>query len=121
MSLSVRQESMLNFIRRYIRESRFPPTIREIGEHVGISSTSVVNYNLNALVKKGFIERDRKVSRGLRLVEPEEREVFDLDVRSVVRVPLLGYIAAGDPLPIPESSTDFSLFGGETVEIAGGL
>ena len=67
-TLSTRQESILSFIRRYVQERSYPPTLREIGKHVGTSSTSVVNYNLNALVKKGFIERDRKVSRGLRLV-----------------------------------------------------
>ena len=54
-SLSARQEKMLNFIRRYLSQSQFPPTIREIGESVGITSTSVVNYNLNVLEKKGFI------------------------------------------------------------------
>lgn len=68
-TLTTRQESMLNFIRRYIQERSYPPTLCEIGKCVGISSTSVVNYNLNALVKKGFIERDRNVSRGLRLVK----------------------------------------------------
>jgi repressor LexA len=120
MALSARQKAMLDFIRQYIRENQFPPTIREIGEHVGISSTSVVNYNLNALVKKRFLERDENVARGLRLVEQEEG-VPDWNGRDLVRVPLLGYIAAGDPLPIPESSADFSLFGSETVQVPGGM
>ena len=68
-TLSTRQESMLNFIRQYIQEKCYPPSLREIGKHVGISSTSVVNYNLNALVKKGFIERDKGGSRRLRLAK----------------------------------------------------
>ena len=69
MSLSTRQQNILDFIRRFSRDHGFPPTIREIGEQVGISSTSVVSYNLNALEKKNRIERDKNVSRGLRLVE----------------------------------------------------
>ena len=120
MGLSARQERMLHFIRQYIRENRFPPTIREIGEYVGISSTSVVNYNLNALVKKKLLKRDDNVARGLRLVEPEEAEL-DWDGRDVLRVPLLGYIAAGDPLVVPESSADFALLGNDTVEVSAGM
>ena len=67
--LSERHERMLRFIREFIREYRFPPTIRQIGEEVGITSTSVVKYNLDALERKGYIERDREISRGIRLVE----------------------------------------------------
>ncbi len=63
--LSERQERMLRFIREFIREYRFPPTIRQIGEEVGITSTSVVKYNLDALERKGYIERDREISRGM--------------------------------------------------------
>jgi len=110
---------MLSCIRRFIRENRFPPTIREIGQEVGISSTSVVNYNLNVLEKKKLIERDRNVSRGLRLADWRERDAAATD--NVVAVPLVGRIAAGEPLPIPDASVDFSLFGDETVEIARGM
>lgn len=114
MSLSARQEHMIRFIRQYLRDNHFPPTIREIGEAVGISSTSVVNYNLNALEKKGIIERDQNVSRGLRLID----EAFAVpQPRRSAGVPLLGYIAAGAPIPIPESSADFALFGEDIIEI----
>ncbi|MBN1937852.1 MAG: transcriptional repressor LexA [Anaerolineae bacterium] len=114
MSLSIRQEQIVRFIRQYLRENHFPPTIREIGEAVGITSTSVVNYNLNALEKKGFIERDKNVSRGLRLTDempsiPQQRRSGG--------IPLLGYIAAGEPIPIPDSSADFALLGDDTIEI----
>jgi repressor LexA len=110
MALSPRQEQMLGFIRRFTRDHGFPPTIREIGEEVGISSTSVVNYNLDALERKKRILRDRRVSRGLRLIEGAE----------VISIPLVGRIAAGEPVPIPETSVDFALFD-ETVEIASTL
>ena len=97
MSLSFRQQNILQFIREFIAEHHFPPTIREIGENVGISSTSVVNYNLNALEKKGFIVRDRNVSRGLRLSKPETARRPAM--LGVVHVPLVGRIAAGEPVP----------------------
>jgi repressor LexA len=105
--LSERQERMLEFIGDFIREYRFPPTIRQIGEEVGISSTSVVKYNLDALERKGYIERDREISRGIRLVEE-----FAERMAEVIQVPLLGRIAAGTPIPVPDS--DFSPFGFDT-------
>lgn len=115
MSLSLRQQKILDFIRRYSHEHGFPPTIREIGEDVGISSTSVVNYNLNVLVKKNHIERDSNVSRGLRLVESFEHQTSAGN--DVVRVPMLGRIVAGEPIPVPEDGP----FGDETFEIALGM
>ena len=105
--LSERQERMLKFIGDFIREYRFPPTIRQIGEEVGITSTSVVKYNLDALERKGYIERDREISRGIRLVEE-----FAERLAEVIQVPLLGRIAAGVPIPVPDS--DFSPFGFDT-------
>jgi len=126
MSLSERQAKILGFIREFMQDRGFPPTIREIGEKVGISSTSVVNYNLDQLEKKKLIQRDRRVSRGLRLIEPDEGHDVEpvepevpsrREARDVLRIPLVGRIAAGKPVPIPEASADFSLFD-ETVELA---
>src|SRR4030067_1511787 len=67
--LSERQKRMLEFIQRFTSDSGYPPSIREIGEAADISSTSVVNYNLNRLVEEGFLSRDQNVSRGLRLTD----------------------------------------------------
>ncbi|MGD2206859.1 MAG: transcriptional repressor LexA [Anaerolineae bacterium] len=105
--LSERQEKMVEFIREFIIEQQFPPTIREIGKRVGISSTSVVKYNLDALERKGYIERDREISRGIRLVGN-----LASGMSSVVEVPLLGRIAAGTPIPVPDA--EFSPFGYDT-------
>lgn len=109
--LSERQKRMLEFIQKFISENRFPPTIREIGETVGISSTSVVKYNLDVLERKGFIERNREISRGIRLAEELVERMAE-----VIQVPLLGRIAAGTPIPVPEA--DFSPFGYDaTIEL----
>jgi repressor LexA len=111
MALSARQQKILEFIRQFTLENEYPPTIREIGTAVGISSTSVVNYNLNILQREGHIIRDREVSRGIRLREG----LKELTSRHIVKVPLLGRIAAGLPIPVPDS--DFSPFAGESVEL----
>ena len=95
MSLSSRQEAILGFINEFLGENGYPPTIRDIGAAVGISSTSVVNYNLNILEREGFLARDREVSRGLRLVGE------GLSSDDIILLPLLGRIAAGDPIPVP--------------------
>lgn len=113
MKLSDRQKKILAFIQEFLGETGYPPSIREIGKEVGISSTSVVNYNLNVLEKKGVISRDRTVSRGIRLLGANTM------VDSLIHIPLLGRIAAGSPIPVPES--DFPLFDGETVELARGV
>jgi repressor LexA len=104
MALSERQSKILEFIKSFSLENGYPPTIREIGVATDISSTSVVNYNLNALQKEGYIKRDRTVSRGIRLAETLEdlRAAADL-----IRVPLWGRIVAGEAIPGPDE--DFPL------------
>lgn len=113
MGLSERQQKMLKFIRDYMEEYDRPPTIREIGEHVGISSTSVVNYNLNKLQEAGYIARNREVSRGLRLLDRRVR-AEQMPV-NLVRVPLVGRIAAGQPIHLPNVADN--PFAGETLEL----
>ena len=111
--LSERQQRMLSFIQGFSEENGYPPSIREIGRAVSISSTSVVNYNLNRLVDEGFLDRDQNVSRGIRLTEKlaPQRE----SLRGVVRVPLVGRIFASEPVPMP--STDTAIFPDEAIEI----
>jgi repressor LexA len=104
--LSERQKGIIEFIRRFQTDNGYPPTIRQIGNAVDISSTSVVNYNLNKLEKDGYLARDLKVSRGLRLVETVEAAAAALI--SVIRIPKAGRIAAGLPLPVPNASESFA-------------
>ena len=109
MALSERQRKILQFIKSFALDNGYPPTIREIGEAADISSTSVVNYNLNILQREGYLTRDRTVSRGIRLSEGLEGLHAWADV---IHVPLLGRIAAGAPIPVPEDG-----FAGETIEL----
>jgi len=88
---------VLEFMVNYQNENGRPPSIREIGEKVNISSTSVVNYYLDQLKKMGYLERHTRVSRGLRLTD-KVNEIVQV-ITETLRIPILGPIAAGIPLP----------------------
>lgn len=110
--ISEKQQKILKFAGEYIRENGYPPSMREICAEAGISSTSVVSYNLDRLEEAGYITRDREVSRGLRLTPAARSYTVTEDL---VRLPLLGRIVAGEPIPVPAS--DFALMGDETIEL----
>ena len=110
--LSERQQKIIEFLAEYIQANGYPPSIREIGAAAGISSTSVVSYNLRRLEERGYISRDRDVSRGLKLTRSPHSQAAP---SAVVRLPLLGRIVAGEPIPVPDS--DFPLMGNETIEL----
>ena len=124
MKLSERQKSMLAFIAEFVEGNNYPPTIREIGTACGISSTSVVKYNLTKLERGKLIKRDKEVSRGLSLDWGRLQEAglavnmigapnTDRGVRSdgssfnFFQVPVLGNIAAGQPIQV-ETADHFS-------------
>lgn len=92
--LSERQRRILDFIGRFQQQHGYPPTIREIGRAAGITSTSVVDYNLRALEQMSLLRRDREVSRGLGLAGDSLGRVN----RAPFRVPIVGRIAAGEPI-----------------------
>jgi repressor LexA len=116
MTLSDRQVRILEFIETYLGEHDYPPTIREIGKAVGISSTSVVKYNLERLQDKGKIKRSGEVSRGLRLldgqrVSPSAR-IIPGDILAIRK---LGLISAGTPIAaVGEQDNPFA---GETLSL----
>jgi repressor LexA len=109
---------MLAFIRAYLEEHAYPPTIREIGKAVGIPSTSVVKYNLERLQEKGFIERSGEVSRGLRLKDGPSL-VRHTDGSNLVEVRKLGVIAAGQPVAAFGQQDD--PYAGETLTLTAEL
>ncbi len=119
----------MEFLDRFQDQNGYPPTIREIGDSVEISSTSVVNYYLDQLQDKGFIQRDSNVSRGIRVVRSLNESVPQSaslgaamkqgaqNVRGVIedllRIPVVGRIFASEPVPVP--STDFAYLDAESV------
>ena len=112
--LTDRQRRILDYIQDFSTDNGYPPSIRQIGASVGISSTSVVNYNLNRLVEEGFLDRDKNVSRGIRLTDKLLRATGNLG--DVIRIPMVGRIFASEPVHLP--STDSPMFGAdEAIEI----
>ncbi len=118
MNLSDRQVRMLGFIRSYLEEHAYPPTIREIGKAVGIPSTSVVKYNLERLQEKGYIERSGEVSRGLRLKDGPAL-VGHTNGHRIVEVRKLGVISAGQPIAAYGEQED--PYAGETITLTAEL
>jgi repressor LexA len=106
--LSERQRRIIDFLEQYTSDHGYPPSIREIGQAAGISSTSVVDYNLRALEREGLIRRDREISRGVGLVGRRP------GTPRLVRVPIRGRIAAGEPIEALEGHEEY-------VEFASGM
>jgi repressor LexA len=108
--LTPRQRKVLEVIRKWVKESGYPPSVREIGDAVGLTSTSSVHHQLRALEKKGYLRRDPNRTRAVDVRSPDEMnsEQGDTDPHTGASladerpapafVPLLGNIAAGGPI-----------------------
>jgi len=114
--LTERHRKILDYLRKSISEQGYPPSIREIGEATGISSTSVVTYYLKQLSEMGLIEREPKYSRAVRLTEKTaglQKRVSDAvqnaskAIDDLIRVPVVGRIFASEPVPVPASSFSY--------------
>ena len=120
--LGERHKKILKFLEKFQADNGFPPSIREIGENTNISSTSVVNYYLNQLEEMNFIERERNVSRGIRLIRTLKGNLVTAAqmISEMFTVPVVGRIVAGEPVPVP--SSDFNYYDQETgIDIARSL
>jgi len=125
--LSPRHKKILTFLETFLSERGYPPSIREIGDHTQISSTSVVNYYLNQLEEMRYIERESNVSRGINLLRTSNGSLWQ-NMKSAVTtiadtlisIPLVGNIVAGEPMPVPAS--DFSYYDPESgIDVARSL
>ncbi|MDX1469172.1 MAG: transcriptional repressor LexA [Acidimicrobiia bacterium] len=94
--LTERQQQVLDYIRQTVEDRGYPPSVREIGEAVGLSSPSTVHSHLNSLVAAGAIKRDPAKPRAIMVVDDNVPESGD--DRQVRNVPVLGRIAAGTPI-----------------------
>ena len=111
MALSSKQQKIIDFIRHFLADRQYPPSIRDIVIGCGLSSTSVVNYNLKILEKAGYIHRQPEVSRGI-VVPPQSPTIGHR-----VLVPIIGRIAAGEPIPVPIPDTWDVVASSETLEV----
>ena len=110
-TLSAKQQHIIDFIHTFLVDRGYPPTIRDIVSGCGISSTSVVDYNLKILERERYIRRHREVSRGIELV------ARSLALKYRVQVPIIGQIAAGEPIPVPTPDTWDITAASETLEV----
>ncbi len=111
--LPPRRQRILDFIQEFIRENGIPPTVRDIQKSCDISSTSVVDYNLRLLDRDGYLNRRPDVARGIELLDEEGQPVSNLP-----RVPIVGSIAAGLPLPVFSTEEAASAADFDTIEVA---
>ncbi len=129
--LSERHRKIMDFLTRFQDQTGYSPSIRQIGDSIGVKSTSLIDYYLNQLQQMGIIERDEHVSRSIRVVNPvptapiaqRATEVVRAAANAVadmLRVPVVGRIVASAPIPVPAS--DLNYFDSESsVDIARSL
>lgn len=110
-TLSSKQQRMVDFIGRFWRERNYPPTVRDIVSGCAISSTSVVDYNLAILDREGYIRRHPGISRGIEMIGLSPGSGKNL------RIPVIGQIAAGEPIPVPDPDTWDDTASAETLEV----
>lgn len=125
-TLSEKQKRVLEVLEKHQNSKGRPPSIREIGEQANITSTSVVNYYLNQLRDLGFIERENRVSRGIRIIKTlsqatsKQAQNVRHALEEVLHIPVLGRIVAGLPMPVPPS--DFSYYDADSmIDVAASL
>ncbi|GBF77896.1 repressor LexA [Paenibacillus sp. 598K] len=103
--ISNRQQSILEFIKTEVKEKGYPPSVREIGEAVGLASSSTVHGHLDRLEKKGLIRRDPTKPRAIEILDQEPGEIpFPL---AVSKVPVVGKVTAGIPITATENIEEY--------------
>jgi repressor LexA len=116
-SLNPRQRQILDYLREHSRDHSYPPTVREIGRAVGLSSSSTVQNHLNTLETRGYITRDPAKSRTVEIVDTQESRRESRGHSNIVNLPLIGRVAAGTPVLAVENVEEHLNVG---TEIAGG-
>lgn len=101
--LSKKQEEILEYIKAQILQRGFPPAVREICEAVNLKSTSSVHSHLETLEKNGYIKRDPTKPRAIEILD----DTFNLTRREMVNVPLIGRVAAGEPILAQENIENY--------------
>lgn len=102
--LTSRQNDILHVIMKEIAEKGYPPTVREIGAKLGLSSPATIHFHLKKIAEKGYIKQDASKNRTIELLVPNEYAQTD---ERIVDVPLLGKITAGSPIEAIEVPDEF--------------
>ncbi|MCS1351041.1 transcriptional repressor LexA [Mechercharimyces sp. CAU 1602] len=106
--LSTRQQAILDFIKSEVREKGYPPSVREIGEAVGLASSSTVHGHLARLEEKGYIRRDPTKPRAIEVLDPyRSADESMVEQDSSVLIPLVGKVTAGEPITAVENVDEY--------------
>ena len=106
-NISGRQEKILKFINKKIKESGYPPSVREIAKAVNLSSSATVHSHLKKLEEKGYLKRDPSKPRAISLLSRKGDGSVDTGLKDLVYVPIVGRIAAGKPILAEENIEDY--------------
>jgi len=101
--LTPRQQQILDFIKKEIAFKGYPPSVREIGQAVGLTSSSTVHNHLNVLEQKGYIRRDPTKPRAIEVLDTAD----DSPIKKIVHVPIVGQVTAGEPILAVENIEDY--------------
>ncbi|RAV20559.1 transcriptional repressor LexA [Paenibacillus contaminans] len=104
--ISNRQQAILDFIKNEVRDKGYPPSVREIGEAVGLASSSTVHGHLERLEKKGLIRRDPTKPRAIEVLGLQDESAANFSF-SFTRVPVVGKVTAGMPITATENIEDY--------------
>jgi repressor LexA len=106
--LSRRQQDILDFIRANVRSKGYPPSVREIGEAVGLASSSTVHGHLERLQAKGYLRRDPTKPRAIELLESDVDAISPvIPIQTAVLAPIVGRVTAGQPITAIENVEDY--------------
>ncbi|KAF0106194.1 MAG: repressor LexA [Chloroflexi bacterium] len=117
--LSERHRKIMEFLTKFQETHGYSPSIRQIGDSINVKSTSLVDYYLNQLLEMGYIERENRISRSIRVVQPVKAEselpgkvaealrIAGNALSDLVRIPIAGRIVASAPLPMPTSDLNY--------------
>ncbi len=126
--LSQRHIKIMEYLTEFQDKHGYSPAIRQIGDSIGVEFTSLIDYYLNQLTEMGYIQREKHISRSIRVLKPMYPTTSQRPVKSIrmpnlaemISIPVLGRNRAGEPIPVPSSSA--ALFDAESsVEVARSL
>jgi len=106
-NISARQERILKFINKKIKESGYPPSVREIAQAVNLSSSATAHSHLKKLEEKGYLKRNPSKPRAISLLHRQEDETISHGFNNMVYVPVVGNITAGKPILADENIEDY--------------
>ncbi len=112
--LTKRQQEILTFVHRFTDAHGYPPSVREIGQALGLTSSSTVHSHLAALEKKGYLRREPSKPRALEIL----RDEHEVPTRKVVSLPVIGQVAAGQPILAQQNVEEYFPFPADLVKSA---